>query len=80
MKLIYLYAASLLMLSWQVGLKRLEAMVVPRFSRDINDNGMRAVNCDTEMRETCSATGPAHNYSMKISSSVYSPGQEIKGI
>ncbi len=45
-----------------------------------NDNVIKTVNCATRMREDkCSSISPAQNYSLMLSSPVYSPRQEIIG-
>lgn len=77
MKLCCLFVPVLLMV---LHFKLLHGREVNRFHKDTNSgNDLRAVNCGTEMREMCSNIVQSQNFSLKVSSSVYIPGQEIKG-
>ena len=77
MKLCYLFLTALLII---LHFKLLHARAVNRLWKDTNSGiDLGAVNCETEMREMCSNFVQSQNFSMKVSSFVYTPRKEIKG-
>jgi hypothetical protein len=62
------------------GLEFLQGRAVEQRDTSGSENGTKTVNCATKMREEkCSSFSPAQNYSLMLSSPVYSPRQEIIG-
>lgn len=83
MKLFQDYITLLVVLTSLSGLELLQGRAVEQRDTSLSENDssdMRRVNCATKMREEmCSSINPAQNYSLVLSSPVYSPRQEIKG-
>ena len=80
MKPIHGYNTFLVVLTSLSVLVLLQGRAVQQRDTSASENDMKSVNCATKMREEkCSSFSPAQNYSLMLSSPVYSPGQEIKG-
>lgn len=80
MKPFHGYNILLFVLASLSGFELLQGRAVEKRDTSISDNDMKTVNCTTKMREEkCSSFSPAQNYSLTLSSPVYSPRQKIIG-
>ena len=80
MKPFHGYSILLVVLASLSGLELLQARAVEQRDTSVSDSDMISVSCATKMREEkCSSISPAQNYSLMLSSPVYSPRQQIKG-
>lgn len=79
MKHFHDYNILLVVLASLSGFELLQGRAVEKRDTSISDNDMKTVNCATKMREKCSSFSPAQNYSLTLSSPVYSPRQGIIG-